>query len=50
MLVERIKNGLEAEKRKQQEFFHLAQRFCQEKDPETAKLIGDQLGRIVFRG
>ena len=27
MLVELIENGMEAEKRNQQEFFHLAERF-----------------------
>jgi hypothetical protein len=28
MLVELIENGIETEKRKQQEFFELAERFC----------------------
>jgi hypothetical protein len=50
MLIELIENGIEAEKRKQQEFFELAERFREEKDPEAAKLLGDQLGRMVFGG
>ena len=48
MLLELIENGIEAEKRKQQEFFELAERFRNESDPETAKRLGDQLGRMVF--
>ena len=50
MLVELIENGIEAEKRKQQEFFDLADRFRSEKDPEAAQRLGDQLGRMVFGG
>ena len=48
MLVELIENGIESEKRKQQEFFALAERFRQEKDPAAAKRLGDELGRMVF--
>lgn len=48
MLVELIENGIEAEKRKQQEFFDLAQRFRGASDPEEVKRLGDQLGRMVF--
>ncbi len=48
MLVELIENGIEAEKRKQQEFFELAERFRNATDPEEAKRLGDELGRIVF--
>ena len=48
VLVELIENGLEAEKRKQQEFFKLAERFRTTKDPEEAKRLGDKLGRMVF--
>ena len=40
----------EAEKRKQQEFFDLAERFRSERDTEEAKRLGDQLGRMVFGG
>jgi hypothetical protein len=48
MLVELIENGIEAEKRKQQEFFELAEKFRSAKDPEEAKRLGDKLGRMVF--
>jgi hypothetical protein len=48
MLVELIENGMEAEKRKRQEFFELAARFRSTKDPEDVKRLGDQLGRMVF--
>ena len=50
MLVELIENGIEAEKRKQQEFFELAERFRNESNPDAAKRLGDQLGRMVFGG
>jgi hypothetical protein len=48
MLVELIENGIEAEKRKQQEFFELAERFRNATDEKEAKRLGDQLGRMVF--
>jgi hypothetical protein len=48
MLVELVENGLEAEKRKQQEFFELAERFRNAADAEEAKRLGDELGRMVF--
>ena len=50
MLVELIENGLEAEKRKQLEFFDLAERFRNERDPEEIKRLGSQLGRMAFGG
>jgi hypothetical protein len=50
LLLELIENGIEAEKRKQEEFFDLAERFRNENDPEAAKRLGDQLGRMVFGG
>jgi hypothetical protein len=50
ILLELIEDGIKAEKRKQQEFFNLAERFRNESDPETAKRLGDQLGRMVFGG
>ena len=50
MLVELIENGIEGEQRKQQAFFDLAERFRNESDPEAAKRLGDQLGRMVFGG
>ena len=48
MLVELIENGIEAEKRKQQDFFELAERFRSATDPKEAKRLGDKLGRMVF--
>lgn len=48
MLVALIENGIETEKRKQREFFDLAERFRDEKDPDAAKRLGNQLGRMVF--
>jgi hypothetical protein len=50
MLVELIENGLEAEKRKEQEFFELAEKFRSTKDAEEAKRLGDKLGRMIFGG
>lgn len=48
MLRELIENGIEAEKRKQREFFELAERFRDENDAEAAKRLGNQLGRMIF--
>jgi hypothetical protein len=48
LLVELIENGIEAEKRKQQDFFELAERFRSATDPEEIKRLGDQMGRVVF--
>lgn len=48
MLLELIENGIDAEKRKQQQFFTLAERFRNERDPEAASRLGDELGRMVF--
>ena len=50
MLLELIENGMEAEKRKQQEFFDLAERFRAATGPEEVRHLGDQLGRMVFGG
>ncbi len=50
MLLELIENGLESERRKQQEFFDLAGRFRSATDPEEVKRLGDQMGRMVFGG
>jgi hypothetical protein len=50
MLVELIENGIEAERRRQQEFFDLAERFRNATDPEEAKRLGDKLGQMVFGG
>jgi hypothetical protein len=48
MLLELIENGMEAEKRKQEEFFELAERFRNATDSEEVKRLGDQMGRMVF--
>ena len=50
MLVELIEHGMDAEKRRQQEFSELAERFRNTVDPEEAKRLGDRLGRMVFTG
>lgn len=50
LLVELIENGIAAEKQKQKAFFDLAERFRNESDPETAKVLGEQLGQMVFGG
>jgi hypothetical protein len=50
ILVELIENGIEAEKRRHQEFLELAERFRNTTDPEEAKRLGDELGRLVFGG
>jgi hypothetical protein len=48
MLLELIENGMEAEKRKHQEFFELAERFRNATDPDDVKRLGEQMGRMVF--
>lgn len=50
MIVELIENGIEAERRRQEEFFKLAERFRSTEDPEEAAQLGDELGRMVFGG
>jgi hypothetical protein len=50
MLVALIENGIDAEKRKQERFFALAERFREEQDPEAANRLGDELGKMVFGG
>jgi hypothetical protein len=48
MLVELIENGIEAERRKQQDFFELAEQFRSATDPKETKRLGDKLGRMIF--
>jgi N6-adenosine-specific RNA methylase IME4 len=50
ILVELIESGMQAEQRKQQEFFALAERFRAAEDPEDVQRLGDQMGRMVFGG
>jgi len=49
VLVELIELGIEARKQKEKAFFELAERFRGANDPDEAKQLGDQLGRLVFR-
>ncbi len=48
VLVELIELGIEARKQKEKAFFDLAERFRAASDPEQAKQLGDELGRLVF--
>ena len=48
VLVELIEQGIAAEKKKEQAFFELAERFRSSKNLEEAKQLGDELGRFVF--
>jgi hypothetical protein len=48
VIVELIQEGIETEKRKEQAFFELAERFRSEKNSEEAKRLGEELGRMVF--
>ncbi len=50
ILLELVENGIQAEKRKQEQFLALAQRFRNEEDSEAANRLGDELGRMVFGG
>jgi hypothetical protein len=48
IMLELIENGIEVERRKQQEFFDLAERFRSATDPKDVKRLGDEMGRMVF--
>ena len=48
VLVELIEQGIETRRRKEREFFDLAERFRAASDPEQVKHLGDELGRFVF--
>jgi hypothetical protein len=39
---------MEAQNQRQQQFFELAERLRNATDPEEAKRLGDQLGRMMF--
>jgi hypothetical protein len=43
-----VEEGIEAQKRKQREFFDLAERFRAATDPKDIVRLGDDLGRMVF--
>jgi hypothetical protein len=48
VIVELVEEGIEAQKRKQKEFFELAERFRTASDPKDIERLGDDLGRMVF--
>jgi len=48
VLVELIELGIKARKQKEKAFFELAERFRSARDPDEAKKLGDELGRLVF--
>jgi len=48
IIVELVEEGIEAQKRKQKEFFDLAERFRAATDPKDVARLGDDLGRMVF--
>ncbi len=48
VLLELIETGIEAEKRKQREFFEIAERFRNATDPKEVKRLGDEMGRMIF--
>lgn len=48
VLVELIELGMEARKQKEKAFFEVAERFRAATDPEEAKKLGDELGRLMF--
>ena len=50
MLVELVEDGIEAQKKKEAEFFALAEKFRAARDPKDAERLGDELGRMVFGG
>ena len=48
VLVELVETGLEARRQKEEAFFELARRFRESNDPEEAKKLGRELGRMIF--
>ena len=48
VIVELVEEGIEAQKRKQKEFFDLAERFRTASDLKDIERLGDDLGRMVF--
>jgi predicted transcriptional regulator len=48
IIVELVEEGIEAQKRKQKEFFELAERYRVATDPKDVARLGDDLGRMVF--
>lgn len=50
ILIELVEEGIEAQKRKQKEFFVLAEQFRAATDAKDVERLGDELGRMVFGG
>jgi hypothetical protein len=48
VLVELIEEGMKARTQKEKAFYALAERFRAASDPEQAKALGHELGRLVF--
>ena len=48
VLAELIEQGIESARQKEQNFFDLAERFRDARDPDEVKKLGDQLGRSIF--
>ena len=48
VIVELVEEGIEAQKRKQKEFFELAERYRAATDPKDVARLGDDLCRMVF--
>lgn len=48
VLLELIEDGLEAQKQKEAQFRAVADRFRAATDPEEAKRLGDEMGRMIF--
>lgn len=48
ILVSLIEEGIAAAKRREEEFFRLAERFRASQDPAEIKRLGDEMGRFIF--
>jgi metal-responsive CopG/Arc/MetJ family transcriptional regulator len=48
VLVELIELGIQARAEREKAFFELAERFRAATDPQQAKQLGDELGRLMF--
>ena len=48
IIVELVEEGIAAQKRKQKDFFALAERFRAATDPKDVARLGDELGRMVL--
>lgn len=48
VILELIEHEIDAETRKEQQFFELAERFRSATRPAEVKRLGDELGRMIF--